>query len=224
MDKSPPIDAVDRILAQWQRERPDLDCSPMGPIGRLKRCAMLLEPQVEVAFTRHDLVRWEFDMLATLRRAGAPFVLSPTQLFSTLMITSGTMTHRLKALEKRGFITRLPNPEDARSMLVALTSAGRERIDAAVETHVDNERQLLAGLSDGERQQLDQALRVLMRLLETGYKVAVGADRHHGEKQSHGKEDQRQTAEDLHQRNQPGPRAVIRGQSFDRPMARIVNQ
>ena len=100
MDKSPPIDAVDRILAQWQRERPDLDCSPMGPIGRLKRCAMLLEPQVEVAFTRHELVRWEFDMLATLRRAGAPFILSPTQLFSTLMITSGTMTHRLKALEK----------------------------------------------------------------------------------------------------------------------------
>lgn len=73
MDKSPPIDAVDRILAQWQRERPDLDCSPMGPIGRLKRCAMLLEPQVEVAFTRHDLVRWEFDMLAT---PGAPERLS----------------------------------------------------------------------------------------------------------------------------------------------------
>ncbi|MCP6530577.1 MarR family transcriptional regulator, partial [Klebsiella pneumoniae] len=68
---------------------------------------------------------------------------------------------------KRGFITRLPNPEDARSMLVALTPAGRERIDEAVETHVDNERQLLAGLSDGERQQLDQALRVLMRLLES---------------------------------------------------------
>ena len=167
MDKSPAIDAVDRTPAQWQRERPDLDCSPMGPIGRLKRCAMLLEPQVEVAFTRHDLVRWEFDMLATLRRAGPPFTLSPTQLFSTLMITSGTMTHRLKALEKRGFITRLPNPEDARSMLVALTPVGRERIDEAVETHVDNERQLLAGLSDSERLQLDQALRVLMHLLES---------------------------------------------------------
>jgi len=139
----------------------------MGPIGRLKRCAMLLEPRVEAAFVKHGLVRWEFDMLATLRRAGEPFVLSPTQLFSTLMITSGTMTHRLKALEKRGFITRLPNPEDARSMLVALTPAGRERIDETVETHVDNERQLLAGLSDGERQQLDQALRVLMRLLES---------------------------------------------------------
>lgn len=167
MDKSRPADAVDRILEQWKRERPDLDCSPMGPIGRLKRCAMLLEPQIEVAFIRHDLVRWEFDMLATLRRAGAPFILSPTQLFSTLMITSGTMTHRLKALEKRGFISRLPDPNDARSMLVALTPEGRERIDEAVETHVENERQLLAGLTTAQRQQLDQSLALLMRLLET---------------------------------------------------------
>lgn len=105
-------------------------------------------------------------MLATLRRAGAPFILSPTQLFSTLMITSGTMTHRLKALEKRGFITRLPDPDDARSLLVALTETGRARIDEAVESHVENERQLLAGLSAEQRQQLDQALKVFMRLLE----------------------------------------------------------
>ena len=157
MDKSPQTDAVDRILEQWKRERPDLDCSPMGPIGRLKRCTMLL-----------DLVRWEFDMLATLRRAGDPFMLSPTQLFSTLMITSGTMTHRLKALEKRGLISRQPNPEDARSMLVALTPAGRELIDKAVESHVENERQLLSGLSATQRQQLDEALTVFMRLLEKG--------------------------------------------------------
>ncbi|MGS3447661.1 MarR family winged helix-turn-helix transcriptional regulator [Klebsiella electrica] len=166
MDKSSQADAVDRILGQWQRERPDLDCSPMGPIGRLKRCTLLLEPRIESAFIRHDLVRWEFDMLATLRRAGAPFILSPTQLFSTLMITSGTMTHRLKALEKRGFITRLPDPDDARSLLVALTETGRARIDEAVESHVENERQLLAGLSAEQRQQLDQALKVFMRLLE----------------------------------------------------------
>ncbi|WIO42420.1 MarR family transcriptional regulator [Klebsiella electrica] len=166
MDKSSQADAVDRILEQWQRERPDLDCSPMGPIGRLKRCTLLLEPRIESAFIRHDLVRWEFDMLATLRRSGAPFILSPTQLFSTLMITSGTMTHRLKALEKRGFITRLPDPDDARSLLVALTETGRARIDEAVESHVENERQLLAGLSAEQRQQLDQALKVFMRLLE----------------------------------------------------------
>ncbi|MEE7535306.1 MarR family transcriptional regulator [Klebsiella huaxiensis] len=166
MDKSPQTDAVDRILEQWQRERPDLDCSPMGPIGRLKRCAMLLEPRIEAAFIRHDLVRWEFDMLATLRRAGEPFVLSPTQLFSTLMITSGTMTHRLKALEKRGFISRQPNPEDARSLLVALTPEGRTLIDEAVDSHVENEHQLLAGLSTAQRQHLDEALKVFMRLLE----------------------------------------------------------
>jgi Transcriptional regulators len=82
------------------------------------------------------------------------------------MITSGTMTHRLKALEKRGLITRLSNPQDARSMLVALTPEGRRLIDEAVETHVANEHQLLAGLSDTQRQQLDEALRVFMRLLE----------------------------------------------------------
>lgn len=168
MDKSPQTDAVDHILEQWKRQRPDLDCRPMGPIGRLKRCAMLLEPRIEAAFAGHDLVRWEFDMLATLRRAGEPFILSPTQLFSTLMITSGTMTHRLKALEKRGVIRRLPNPEDARSMLVALTPAGRELIDKAVESHVENERQLLSGLSAAQCLQLDEALKVFMRLLEKG--------------------------------------------------------
>lgn len=74
-------DAVDAILAQWTRERPDLDCRPMGPVGRLKRCMMLMEPKVDAIFARYDLVRWEFDMLATLRRAGEPFELSPTQLF-----------------------------------------------------------------------------------------------------------------------------------------------
>lgn len=166
MTKTHQADAVDRILEQWKRERPDLDCSPMGPIGRLKRCALLLEPRVDEAFVKHGLVRWEFDMLATLRRAGAPFVLSPTQLFSTLMITSGTITHRLKVLEKRDFISRLPNPEDARSMLVALTPQGREVIDRAVETHIENERQLLSGLSAAQRQQLNEALSALMRLLE----------------------------------------------------------
>lgn len=167
MDKSPQGDAVDQILAQWQRERPDLDSSPMGPIGRLQRCAMLLEPLLETAFVEHSLVRWEFDMLATLRRAGEPFVLSPTQLFSTLMITSGTMTHRLKALEKRGLIARLANPQDARSMLVALAPEGRRLIDEAVETHVENEHRLLVGLSDTQRLQLDEALRVFMRVLES---------------------------------------------------------
>ncbi len=161
-------DAVDAILAQWTRERPDLDCRPMGPVGRLKRCMMLMEPKVDAIFARYDLVRWEFDMLATLRRAGEPFELSPTQLFSTLMITSGTMTHRLKLLEKRGFITRRENPDDARSLLVALTPQGLALINQVVEVHVANERDLLACLTPEQINQLDHALSLLMRSLEAG--------------------------------------------------------
>ncbi|NIF23737.1 MarR family winged helix-turn-helix transcriptional regulator [Candidatus Pantoea multigeneris] len=159
-------DAVDAILAQWQRERPDLDCSPMGPIGRLKRCAVLLEQQLEPIFADFDLSMWEFDMLATLRRAGAPYCLSPTDLFSTLMVTSGTMTHRLKRLESRKLICRQPNANDARSMLVQLTDEGLALIDRAVEKHVENERRILALLSPETLNSLDQTLKTWLNSLE----------------------------------------------------------
>ena len=138
-----PPDAVDAILAQWQRERPDLDASPMGPIGRIKRCAVLLERRLDETFAEFGLSRWEFDMLATLRRSGAPYCLAPTTLFSTLMVTSGTMTHRMGKLEAQGWIERLPNPADARSSLVQLTPQGQELIDRAVEAHVANEHAVL---------------------------------------------------------------------------------
>lgn len=159
-------DAVDAILAQWQRERPDLDASPMGPIGRIKRCAALLEQQLEASFEAFDLSLWEFDMLAALRRSGAPHRLSPTELFSTLMVTSGTMTHRLKRLETRGFIERVPNEQDARSMLVQLTDTGLALIDRAVETHVENERRMLSALRADVLAQLDTHLSTLLLSLE----------------------------------------------------------
>lgn len=158
-------DAVDEILQQWQRERPDLDASPMGPIGRINRCAALLQHKLETTFARFDLSMWEFDMLAALRRSGAPN-LSPTELFSTLMVTSGTMTHRLKRLETRGFIERVPNAEDARSMLVKLSDSGRELIDRAVEEHIENERQILSGLSAETLSELDNSLSAFLHTLE----------------------------------------------------------
>ena len=160
-------DAVDAILQQWQRERPFLDAAPMGPLGRLKRCAALLEPRLEAGLAAFGLRLWEFDMLAALRRAGAPYCLSPTQLFSTLMVTSGTMTHRLRRLEMQGWIERIPNAQDARSMLVQLTSAGQALIDRAVEAHVDNERQLLACLPAQALSEFDDALSMLLRTLES---------------------------------------------------------
>lgn len=161
-----PRDAVDRVLEQWARERPDLDASPMGPIGRIKRCAVLLEQRLEAGFSRFGLSLWEFDMLATLRRAGSPYRLSPTELFSALMVTSGTMTHRLKRLEGSGLVQRVPNEQDARSTLVQLTRKGLALIDRAVEAHVENERRLLSALPPATVAALDAHLSALLGTLE----------------------------------------------------------
>lgn len=162
-----PPDAVDAILAQWKRERPDLDASPMGPIGRIKRCAVLLERRLDETFAEFGLSRWEFDMLATLRRSGAPYCLAPTTLFSTLMVTSGTMTHRMAKLEAQGWIERLPNPADARSSLVQLTPQGLELIDRAVEAHVANEHRILSALKAADVAALDARLALLLASLES---------------------------------------------------------
>lgn len=161
-------DAVDNILAQWHRERPDLDVSPMGVIGRLKRCAALVQQQLDATFAEFDMSGWEFDMLATLRRSGAPYRLAPTALFSTLMVTSGTMTHRLQRLEARGWIARAANPDDARSTLVQLTDAGFALIERAVEAHVANEHRMLAPLSTAALEEIESGLSAWLRALEAG--------------------------------------------------------
>jgi DNA-binding MarR family transcriptional regulator len=159
-------DAVDAILMQWARELPDLDVSPMGPIGRIKRCAALLEQSLNANFSKFGLSLWEFDMLATLRRAGEPYRLSPTALFSALMVTSGTMTHRLKRLETSELIERIPNDQDARSMLVQLSPKGLALINQAVEVHVEKERELLKALPAAALAELDSHLSTLLQALE----------------------------------------------------------
>ena len=159
-------DAVDAILGQWRRERPDLDVSPMGAIGRIKRCAALLQRKLDETFAAFGLSSWEFDVLATLRRSGAPYRLAPTALFSALMITSGTMTHRLKGLEARGLVRRVPNRGDARSVLVQLTRAGLSLIDRAVEAHVENEQRILASMKPADLLALDDRLSRLLAVLE----------------------------------------------------------
>lgn len=160
-------DAVDAILAQWHRERPDLDVTPMGKIGRINRCSALLQRRLEKAFSAFALTHWEFDVLATLRRSGAPFRLTPTALFSALMVSSGTMTHRLKGLEGRGLLQRLAHPDDARSLLVQLTPDGLALIDRAVEAHVVNEPRILAAFKASDLVTLDARLSNLLALLES---------------------------------------------------------
>ncbi|MFV0664431.1 MarR family winged helix-turn-helix transcriptional regulator [Denitromonas sp.] len=166
MNGNTPGDAVDTILAQWRRERPDLDLAPMGVIGRLARCSALMQRELDTVFGAFEIGRGEFDVLATLRRAGAPYCLAPTALFSSLMITSGTMTHRLQGLEARGWIDRLPDPKDARSKLVRLTAEGLALIDRAIEAHLENERRILAPLAADEVAALDARLARLLAVLE----------------------------------------------------------
>ncbi|WP_335582903.1 MarR family winged helix-turn-helix transcriptional regulator [Cupriavidus sp. USMAA2-4] len=164
--QSDPADRVDRILAQWARERPDLDASPMGVIGRLWRLDRHTDRAVEAALATAGLNGWEFDVLATLRRSGAPYALSPGALMESLMITSGTMTNRLDHLERAGLVRRSPNPDDRRGLRIELTPAGFERVDRALEIHVANEHRLLAGLAPAEREQLAGLLRRLLLSFE----------------------------------------------------------
>ncbi|GAP99975.1 MarR family winged helix-turn-helix transcriptional regulator [Leptolyngbya sp. NIES-2104] len=156
------LDPVDQILAQWQRERPDLDVSPMGIIGRMGRLSKHLERAIQVTFSEFGLTIAEFDVLAALRRSGQPYQLSPTELFQTLMVTSGTMTHRIDRLEKVELVQRIPDPNDRRGTLIQLTNKGFDVIEKAVEAHVTNEHLALSALEQSEREALAGLLRKLL--------------------------------------------------------------
>ncbi|MGF7008944.1 MarR family winged helix-turn-helix transcriptional regulator [Aminobacter sp. BE322] len=152
------MDQVDDILAQWNRERPDLDVAPMGLIGRISRLAQHLGREMEKTFARHGLNYASFDVLATLRRSGAPYALSPGDLSATMMITSGTMTNRVDQLEKAGLVERRLNPDDRRSFIVSLTDKGFATIDAAVTDHVATQTRVVEMLSPDERAVLNALL------------------------------------------------------------------
>jgi DNA-binding MarR family transcriptional regulator len=154
-------DHVQHVLEQWEREAPDLDRSPMGVVGRISRLAQLLQAELERVFAAHGVNGGEFDVLASLRRAGRPYRLTPTELSKALMVTSGGMTKRLAALEGRGLIRREPHPDDGRSTAVTLTPAGKRLADEILPEHVENERRLLEELSAEERAELAGLLEAL---------------------------------------------------------------
>jgi DNA-binding MarR family transcriptional regulator len=156
-----PRDHIHQVLQQWRREAPDLDRSAFSVVGRLSRLAQLLAPEIETTFAAHNLSGGEFDVLAALRRTGRPYRLTPTELSTALIVTSGGMTRRLNALERRALIRRDPDPSDARSTLVALTATGRRLIDAILPEHVANEDRILGGLNGRERAQLATLLEAL---------------------------------------------------------------
>ncbi|QYG95047.1 MarR family transcriptional regulator [Iamia sp. SCSIO 61187] len=163
---APPPDSVDEMIAAWQRERPDLDLAAMGTIGRLGRLHAIGGRRIEEGMATHGLSVADFDVLAALRRSGAPHELTPTDLSRTLMLSPAGMTSRLDRLERAGLVERRMAPGDRRSVLVRLTEAGFATVDEAVTGHVAREEEILDGLSARERAQLDALLRKLLRALE----------------------------------------------------------
>jgi len=152
------MDKVDMIVKQWNSERPDLDVSSMALIGRLKHLHQHLGNGMGKTFAAHDLNPASFDVLATLRRHGKPYALSPNELLATMMVTSGTMTNRIDQLVKVGLVERISNPNDGRSFIISLTEQGLALIDKTVTAHVATQTQLTSGLSAVEQQNLNQLL------------------------------------------------------------------
>lgn len=160
---TPYDDPVARIQAAWRRERPDLDVSPQGVIGRLHRLAGHLTAELLTVYERHGLGEGEFDVLATLRRAGAPFERAPGELAEHTMVTTGAISKRVDRLADAGLVERRASAGDGRRRIVALTPAGARLIDAAFTEHIANEQRLLAGLSDDDRDALEALLAKWLR-------------------------------------------------------------
>jgi len=144
-------DHVSEVLAHWERERPDLDASPIGIVGRMHRIAARLTPELTAVYAQHDLLEGEFDVLATLRRLGDPFETSAGRLASQTMVTTGAMSKRLDRLERAGLVTRRVSGVDGRGRVIALTEKGRAIIDAAFTDHVANEHRLVEAMSADDR-------------------------------------------------------------------------
>ncbi|MEU6180781.1 MarR family winged helix-turn-helix transcriptional regulator [Streptomyces coeruleorubidus] len=159
-------DPVDAIIDQWATVRPDLDTAAMEVFGRIHRLSRAMGERAEKAYARFGIGRGEFDVLATLRRAGEPYTLSPRQLSATLMLTTGGMTGRLDKLERAGLLRRSPDPHDRRGLKVTLTDKGLGLIDEAVGAGLAVQTEALSGLDAERAGQLAELLRELLRTTE----------------------------------------------------------
>jgi len=161
MGVMPASDEVDRIVEAWARERPDLDFSPLQVLSRVGRLSKHLDRARRTAFATSGLEPWEFDVLAALRRAGAPYQLSPKALLQQTLVSSGTMTNRIDGLVTRQLVERRTDPHDGRGVLVVMTDRGREAVDAAISELIAGEAELLEALSRADQERLSALLRKL---------------------------------------------------------------
>lgn len=157
------LDRAEKAAQQWRKERPDIEVAPMVLLGRLQEAALVIaRDKLNPLFAEHGLQPGEFDVLATLRRSGAPYSLTPTALYNTAMISSGSMTNRIERLEKAGLVSRNAHPTDGRGSLVALTDAGLALIEDMIGAHVKNQKTILRTLSKTEQTQLSALLQKLL--------------------------------------------------------------
>jgi DNA-binding MarR family transcriptional regulator len=170
-------DHIDRIVAQWRGERPELDVTALALLGRLFRAAHLADLALAAGIARQGLKPGWFDLLAALRRAGPPYELNPTDLMEATMLSSGGITKRLDRLVDAGLVERRPDPDDRRGTLVRLTRVGHTTIDHALEAHIANEERLLQPLATADRRALDRLLRRLLAGLEPGRAPASAPSR-----------------------------------------------
>ncbi|MFA0570573.1 MarR family winged helix-turn-helix transcriptional regulator [Vibrio gallaecicus] len=160
------MDAIDRVLEQWAKEKPDLETEAMAMMGRVMRIAKYMETEVAELHKRYDLKLGEFDVLATLRRSGEPYLLTPSELIGSLMLTSGAMTNRLDKLEGKGLIARAHSKEDRRSVTVELTKKGLILIDEIIIEHVETQKRLVQSLTDNQKQSANALLKVWLKEYE----------------------------------------------------------
>ncbi len=171
LEREPPApNEIDYIIEQWRRERPDLDVSPLAIIGRISRVSRCFERAIEGTFERYGLSSGGFYVLAALRRSGSPFRMSPTKLGSCLLVSGGTMTHRIDRLESARLVVRTPDPGDGRASCVSLTELGKGLVDRVMEAHNQNEHEMLVVLNPEEKALLAALLRKL-ELAATGWSL-----------------------------------------------------
>jgi DNA-binding MarR family transcriptional regulator len=166
--RQPLRDEVDELVARWQAERPDLDTEPLQVLSRVSRLARHLDRARTAAFASHGLQAWEFDVLSALRRQGPPYQLSPGALLRATLVTSGTMTNRIRNLADAGLVSSRLDPLDRRGRVVTLTDRGRAAVDAALADLLRSERELLTGLDRDQQRELAALLRVLLAPFDAG--------------------------------------------------------
>jgi DNA-binding MarR family transcriptional regulator len=155
-------DVIDEVQSDWQKQRPDLDSEPIGVVLRIQALAKILGEQTAQKLRRFDLQWWQYDVLSTLRRRGAPFIMPATDLASSSRLTTGAMTNRIDRLEEDGLVRRIRDQNDGRRVLVQLTSMGFELIESATEARFESATEALESLSNRQREALSHLLRLVL--------------------------------------------------------------